>query len=80
MYAVVMQRPDLSLVLGVILLFLGAGCWNYSRDDSREHHIEWSAEHGLPAPSDELRHAGYGMVVLAVVMVIAGIRFRKQRD
>lgn len=73
-----MKRPGLSLALGVLLLLIGAGCINYARLGNREHHLEWSAEQGLPSPSDEILFTGYGCAVLGAVMVISGWRGRRR--
>jgi hypothetical protein len=45
----------LALVLtGLAGLALGFGCLNYTVDGKADHHREWAAEKGLPAPSNAI--------------------------
>ena len=45
-------------LLGLVLVAFGLGCLNYTNFSGIEHHREWAAEKGAPAPSDNIHKLG----------------------
>jgi hypothetical protein len=58
-----------GIVLGLILAALGVAFLNDTVAFNHEHHMEWSAERGLPAPSGPIFFAGAGLCVLGGVLL-----------
>jgi hypothetical protein len=48
----------LSATIGIALLLFGLGCLNYTKAGGLEHHKQFAAEHGLPAPSEAILLGG----------------------
>jgi hypothetical protein len=55
-----MTAPNRSTgwILGLLLAAFGFGCLNYTNGFGIEHHAEWAAEHGAPAPTYPIFVAG----------------------
>ncbi len=63
--------------IGLLIMFFGLGCLNYTNGFGIDHHSQWAAERGLPAPSYGLFLMGAALAVLgagAVGFTIAGVR------
>jgi hypothetical protein len=69
----------MHVLLALSLLGFGLACLNYTKASTIDHHIEWAAEEGMPAPSPGLFRAGIaGSVIGAFLLGGAGKR-RKRR-
>ena len=62
--------------LGLVLAALGVAFLNYTVAFNHEHHLEWSAEHGLPQPSGPIFFAGAGLCVLGGILLGSSWRRR----
>ena len=63
------KNRALTIVAGLGLAVFGFFCWNYTKPGTLEHHQEWAAESGLPAPTDEIAWVGLGAMFVAGVLV-----------
>jgi len=52
------------LLFSVLVLAFGLACLNYTRAEGLEHHADWAAEHGLPAPGPNIFFAGVGALAV----------------
>lgn len=59
------------------LLVLGILCLNYTKAFGVEHHYEYAAEHGVPAPSGTIYFAGVGLTALGAGAL--GFRMGRRR-
>ena len=50
----------LLILVGLLLVALGAGCLNYSKAETLDHHREWAQERGMPPPSATVMWTGAG--------------------
>jgi hypothetical protein len=57
------------VVLGALLALFGFLCLNYTNGSGSEHHAEWAAAHGLPAPSHAIFIAGAALGALGSGLV-----------
>ncbi len=58
------SRLGRSLV-GILILVAGTLCLNYTQGFDMDHHVEWAAQHDLPAPA-------YPVFVAGVILVAVG--------
>ena len=52
------------VVIGVVLVGSGAACLNYVKAETIEHHREWAAARGMPAPSATIQWGGLAAAVV----------------
>ncbi len=70
-----MRRGKRLMIIGIglVLIVFGAGCMNYSKASTLEHHRAWAREHGMPGPSRGMFFGGMGSAVVGVLLVGVGV-------
>ena len=63
-------------MVGVALVAFGFGCFNYTKPSTIQHHQEWAAEKGMPAPSDNVLRGGMGSAALGAFVIGFSLRRR----
>ena len=67
----------MKLVIGLLLVLVGFLCLNYTKAFGVEHHTEWAAEHGLPAPNNTIFLAGAASLALGGLVTGRAVGRRK---
>lgn len=62
------RKRWVGIAIGVVLVALGLGCVNYTKQSTLEHHREWAAARGVPAPSKGIFYGGIASIALGVVL------------
>ena len=70
-----MKRGKRLVVIGIglALIVFGAGCMNYTKASTLEHHRAWAREHGMPEPSRGMFFGGMGSAGVGVLLVGVGV-------
>jgi hypothetical protein len=63
------SRSSLGWIVGLLLAVFGLLCLNYTNGFGIEHHAEWAAEHGAPAPAYPIFVAGAVLVGLGTGVI-----------
>lgn len=58
------------MLAGLTVLVAGLLCLNYTKASTHAHHVEWAAEHGMPAPGPGI--FGIGVAALALGSAVLG--------
>jgi hypothetical protein len=64
-----MSARAVEVVLGLAAAVFGLACLNYTGAPGADHHAEWAAEHGLPAPSQPLLFLGAGSCLVGGLLL-----------
>ncbi len=59
----------IALAFGCVLVLLGLACLNYTKAGTIQHHQEWAAASGMPAPSATILWAGAASGALGAFLV-----------
>jgi hypothetical protein len=62
---------------GAVFLLLGLGCLNYTRAETRDHHLEAAARLGLPPPGPGIHWLG--MVATTLGAGVVGFAVGRRR-
>lgn len=57
------------MIIGLVIAVAGFFCLNYTQGFGIDHHREWAAEHGMPAPSEAIFDAGVLLLVVGGGMI-----------
>lgn len=68
-----MIRRLILLLVAVVLVGLGLGCINYTKESTREHHVEWARSHNLPPPSQGIFIGGLASTAIGAAVLLVGL-------
>lgn len=54
----------MKFLFALLVAGFGIACLNYTAFGNHEHHVEWAADAGMPAPSTEIFLGGAAAAVL----------------
>ena len=68
-----------KIVIGLVLLVLGAFCLNYTNGFGIAHHTEWANAKGFPAPSIEIFYGGVAGCAIGGILLGHGLGRRSAK-
>jgi len=63
----------IELIFGLLIAVAGFFCLNFTNGFGIDHHREWAAKHGMPAPSEGIFDAGILLLVVGGGVIGHGI-------
>jgi cytochrome c biogenesis protein CcdA len=68
----------IAIATGIVLLFFGLACLNFTKASSLERHQEFARRHNLPQPGSSILWGGAGAIAVgsAIVGYAAGTKRR----